>query len=458
MLGAEKALFSVSIAFVFLLLNMASLSFEFKWHFVGSFKTQLLILISIAFALYFLLLFKSKLAYTLISIFFFTNIVYFSVSNPDSSQQQEVSTAWDSNDLEVAKSLKDIKLNKKPDIYILIYDSYPNVETMQMYGIDNSTQYGYLEKQGFHTYHSTWSLDDHSFGTMGRVLGLTGSSGENRVGTAGNVPLIDYLDINGYLTAGIFSNDYFFRGQSKVNYDFYIPKKLTNKNNMTVKHFKNAILEGEFRFNAGFDIYDHDEFVRSKRTFFDKGFTSQPKFIYTHTGPGHSQMSGVCRDNETELFVERLNKANLEMQKDIEKILAADREAIIIVAGDHGPWLTKTCTYIPNVQKEAVNRFDVQDRVGTFLAVKWPYPEKKTPENIEILQDIMPAVLEYISDQPNDLRMPQDSTPARKSAGVIVENGIIRGGVNDGEPLFLYDENGNPPADAKPIIYKYFAE
>ena len=147
------------------------------------------------------------------------------------------------------------------------------------------------------------------------------------------------------------------------------------------------------------------------------------------------------------------------MKEDIEHILASNREAIIVVAGDHGPYLTKTCTSIPKTEFDKIDRLDIQDRFGTFLAIKWPYPEKKTPKNIEILQDTIPAIIEYLSGENNVYRMRQTNTEeSSRTAGVYIESGIIRGGVNDGEPLFLYDENGNPPANAKPIIYKYFAE
>ncbi len=64
--------------------------------------------------------------------------------------------------------------------------------------------------------------------------------------------------------------------------------------------------------------------------------------MHTHL-PYHSQNSGVCRPDEIELFGERLAQANIEMKQDLALVLENDPEAIVIVAGDHGPHLTKNC-------------------------------------------------------------------------------------------------------------------
>src|SRR5690606_14420676 len=108
-----------------------------------------------------------------------------------------------------------------------------------------------------------------------------------------------------------------------------------------VNRLINGILMGEFRFDLGFAQASRADFVDTKQRIFE-GDSTDPRFIYMHSGlPGHSQFSGACRADETEQYAERLELANNEMREDIQRITEHDPAGIIIVAGDHGPYLTK---------------------------------------------------------------------------------------------------------------------
>ena len=48
--------------------------------------------------------------------------------------------------------MEKLTAQKKPDIYLLIYDAYPGPKLMNFYGIDNDHQYKYLENEGFTLY------------------------------------------------------------------------------------------------------------------------------------------------------------------------------------------------------------------------------------------------------------------------------------------------------------------
>ena len=155
--------------------------------------------------------------------------------------------------------------------------------------------------------------------------------------------------------------------------------------------------------------------------------------------PGHSQNSGVCLSDETDRFKLRLTNANLEMQQDIKKIIDNDPESIIIVAGDHGPYLTKNCTRLNEVYEVSeISRLDIQDRFGTFLAIRWPIQDFEKYDDITVLQDLFPAVFAYLFNDERFLESKFESSTYRSI--VTVRNGIIYGGINDSEPLFVADK------------------
>ncbi len=86
------------------------------------------------------------------------------------------------------------------------------------------------------------------------------------------------------------------------------------------------------------------------------------------------------------------------MRQDLALVIENDPGAILIVAGDHGPHLTKNCiSDLGDVYDiSEITRFDIQDRYGTFLAIKWPSSDFEEYDDITILQDLFPAIFAYI--------------------------------------------------------------
>jgi hypothetical protein len=303
---------------------------------------------------------------------------------------------------------------------------------MLAHGIDNSSQEDYLEELSFELYPHTYSVANYSFGTMSRVLNAsTEFFGDQRRGVSGDGIIQNTLRFFGYETYGLFSNDYFFRGKNDPTYDFSIPERSSSPEILI-----RAILMGEFRFDVGFNIQPREQFVETKQSIFEN-VSGAPVFIYMHSSlPGHSQNSGACLSDETDRFNIRLTSANLEMQQDIKKIIDNDPESIIIVAGDHGPYLTKNCTRLKGVYEVSeISRLDIQDRFGTFLAIRWPTQDFEKYDDITVLQDLFPAVFAYLF---NDERFLESKIePSTISPIVTVRNGIIYGGIDDSEPLFV---------------------
>lgn len=130
------------------------------------------------------------------------------------------------------------------------------------------------------------------------------------------------------------------------------------------------------------------------------------------------------------------------MKADIETILENDKNAIIIVHGDHGPYLTKNCTRLTNYQSSEVSRLDLQDRFGSFLAIRLPNGDVIKEDKITVLQDLFPEIFNYLSNSNkfDQLKIQPVTLDRRASAGVYIDNGIIHGGINDGEPLYIQSQ------------------
>ena len=127
------------------------------------------------------------------------------------------------------------------------------------------------------------------------------------------------------------------------------------------------------------------------------------------------------------------------MKGDVEAILKKDTNAIIIVNGDHGPYLTKNCTDLIKYQSSKVSRLDLQDRFGSFLAIRLPNGDVITEDKVTVLQDLFPEIFNYLSNSTkfNQLKIQPVTLDRHNSAGVYIDNGIIHGGINDGEPLYI---------------------
>ena len=166
-----------------------------------------------------------------------------------------------------------------------------------------------------------------------------------------------------------------------------------------------------------------------------------PKFVYTHTGPGHT--GATCQKDDVRQFQRRLYKSNIEMKQDIDSIIINNPDSIIIINGDHGPYITKNCFILNEgheYSKNDINRLDIQDRLGTFLAIKWPNEIDQLTDGIVVLQDIFPMIFNKIFTEPQFMSSKyrvNTSTIVTHTAGVGVKNGIILGGKNNGEKLFL---------------------
>jgi hypothetical protein len=163
-----------------------------------------------------------------------------------------------------------------------------------------------------------------------------------------------------------------------------------------------------------------------------------PKFMYAHAPvPAHSRNTGSCGKDEIAGWNRQLAKANDEMRKDVELILASDREAIIIIAGDHGPFLTGDCHKLEGYDPEEITRFQLADRFHVFLALRWPdsIPKEQRYDEFLILQDIFPNIFATLTGSKEFLKARIIDTSNVMLLPGAIDGGYIQIGPDKGRPL-----------------------
>ena len=434
--GSARILSMTGLAFSFVLYSMASLAADLKWHGFGSLFTQLAALAVVLTVLLVLDSVDRRFLRMAVSLFFAVGIA-------TALAAAERETSLRPRPL-IAEMLESRPPTIRPDIFLLVYDSYLGNETMLAHGIDNSMQEAFLVGKGFRLYRGIWSVGRSTIASMGAMLGISRSIASGREATSGNGTVQCILRDSGYETQGVFSTDYLLRGV-EPSYDrcFPAPSQVTPSHILLARQ----ILEGEFRFDAGFDQIAYADYLSEKRqALAAKG--DRPVFLYAHsTLPGHSQKSGRCLGNEVNVYLKGLAMANEEMREDIETVVRQNPDALVIVCGDHGPYLTKTCYSSPcnDYTLGEIDRLDIQDRHGAFLAIRWPEHARVDHDSIGILQDVFPAVFAWMYDEPFALGARIERlTGGDDMCGARVKDGIIEGGMDDGEPLF--ESSTTPPA------------
>ena len=381
-------------------------------------------------------LFNKKIAYT--TVILFTSIgIAFKFYDFNLSKSTEVQKTQTDR---LAKFLdnKDNKIIKKKNIYIIVYESYAGLETLNHYGFDNKKHINFLEKNDFKIYHGIYSNSALSIGSTSRILEIDDKiTQDGRHFTSGNAFGLEIFKANGYKTSAVFKSPYYF-GSSPIKWDQYHPKERVTK--LGGATLTKAIFEGEFRFDIFDDNINYEDYLKLKKI----NLTSSKKntLFFTHNNyPGHSQNSGKCDANQKQHYFEGMQKANSEMKNDVLNIINNDKNSIIVLLGDHGPYLTKNCSVLGSYDINQINKYDIQDRYGAFLSIYWPKDILNINQNIISTQDILPAILSNITNNKNlfnELRVESKFFDRFKSiaGGVNVHKGILKGGKDDGKPLF----------------------
>lgn len=431
---AKDVSVAVTMSFLFIVFNMASFGK------VTEPKTIFWILLGLCLAIFLILFLDKKKLLIIISLIFFVTNFVTSVTKGSNNEKEFVNETTEYN-TRIAEMTEGKEVKHTPDVYIIIYDAYSSQQTLDAYGIDHSEQFNYMLDNGFAVYDGAYSIGPYSVISMAHLLNpqlIPDSFTEYRKMLAGDGSAVQKLNELGYFTNTVHDSDYMIKDM-EPKYDFTFPDK--NSSIAPHKIINQAILEGEFRFDAEFSEITFQDYMDTKRKVLSAN-KKDPEFLYAHgSNPGHTQNSGVLTQADYDQHVAALQSANVEMRDDFDALNIKNRDdAIVIIAGDHGPYLTKTGIGLADFPLSEINRLDIQDRYGALLAIHWPKGVDPRRFDIKTVQDALPAVIAYMYDDDelfDQIRMSRDILAPHTVGEANVIDGIIVGGPNDGEPLYL---------------------
>src|SRR5690625_1083950 len=444
---SKAVLTSFATGYVFTFFYMPSLAAIMTWHLKGRSGRQFAVLFLVMGVVYFLRRKGTRLYSISVLAFAIVSIAHVYINKDDLIKEIQggESDYYISENHSIYQAIAAEKeFVEKNDIVILSYESYVTQETMGFYGVDISEQIDFLRANGFTIYDENYSLAPNTMDSLARTLSISRDISKNpRHYTEGRSLVTELLKKEGYKTFGVFPGEYYFRDPN-IDWDGYFP--ILNEKPYDLFE---AVKEGEFRFDFESQRINYTDYLKAKRDVLATTAES-PYFLLTHNNhPGHTQMSGKCLPHELQKYIDHVEVANKEMREDVEIVVKTNPDAIVVVVGDHGPQNTKNCAGLSRYPTEKIDRYDIQDRYGAFLAIRWPEGFNDS-HPIQVNPDIFPAILANLY---RDERIWLEGRPSSKTVrnvagrGVHVENGIITGGIDDGEPLYLGLEATPRPVD-----------
>ncbi len=431
------------LALCFTLLSMPKIYFG-NYLLSNLFITQGVYLIISFVIVYLLYLLNKKLTYLIVIFYMITGIVFnflnYNLPSKANFQKSDRLTKFLNN--------KNNKIIKKKNIYIIVYESYASLETLNYYGFDNTEQMKFLEELGFKVHHGIYSNGSTTASSISKILEIDGELYPSHDGPktkfynpylSGNTFATEIFKSNGYKTKALFPHGYYW--QPPIGWDDFQPQNVTS--NLNGKIVSKILFEGYFKHDAFTKSFDYENYLKLKKDY----LTSKEKntfFLTLNNYPGHSGHSKRCDYEDKKNYFENLKKANSEMKNDVLNILNNDPNSIIVLLGDHSPYLTKNCSGLQDYYKtNEINKYDIQDRYGAFFSIYWPKDISGVEHNIVMTQDIFPAILSKITnnnDLFNELKVERkffwDWEIDWTVGGINVYDGIIKGGKDDGKPLF----------------------
>lgn len=358
-------------------------------------------------------------------------IIFMCRYSTDMNLRQDVAIAND-----VRQALLTAPLVKTNSIYLLVYDGYAHDIVLDGMQIKSVGIRQYLNERGFTSYEA-YSVGSDTIVSMGNAFYLGGVvQGSVRSSMVGNNVFCDYLRKHGYSTSYVLSAyDMPNRGE-RMPGDFYFPtvREMVRPEMVLYPCIIRGILSQS---PNTFNSYTCEEWLAVKRSIMLSA-TATRQFMYAHSErPGHVVANPAYRKSfeaECKDYERRLALADQEIKEDVEKLLAKDDDALIIIASDHGSMLS-----LPRQESE-YDAFTMLDRVGVQLHVRWPR-DYKPCLTLNCLQNLFLEIQIYLSGDTSLSRYAvkgetlRIQAPLRAPAGSIVD-GVIKKGVDKGLNLF----------------------
>ena len=337
---------------------------------------------------------------------------------------------------EAQKAMSSLPCVYSNSVYLLIYDGYMHDINLEGMRIKHGGIGKWLVSKGF-TRYDAYSVGDGTVSSMGSAFAVGDViQGSDRSMLAGNNAFCDYLRRFGYKTYYVVNGYEMPNRGERMPGDYYFPspQEITRPEMVLFP----CIVRGLLSQSANtFNEYTDEEWQAEKLGVLRRmGATGS--FIYVHSPlPGHVAATPVYRKSpqvEKAQYEERVARADAEIHRDVELLLAKDDDAIIIVASDHGSHLS-----LPEKMGE-YDAFTLLDRLGIQLFVRWSHDYSPCLQ-LNCLKNLFLEVMIYMSGDPSLAKYESQGeslrvmAPLRAPAGTVM-NGIIQSGPDKGRNLF----------------------
>jgi len=323
----------------------------------------------------------------------------------------------------------DVNFASTPNIYLIIPDSYPsNPLLARLFGFDNSDFSNELSRAGFSLYDDYFSSYPYSVQSMHSMFSMEHNYFRNSIGedTLNMRKLIagrgnnvtDILRNNGYTSHYIHESDYL------VQENCFIESCLPRLSDY--QRFR-QILENFYFFDFDGNTYKYDVGTAMTEQIASTQQDSR-RFIYKHFMDAHSGLKSYDKRNEGALegfrrnYPARIKQVNKVLLGEIEKILAHDQTAVIVIVADHGTWAGAERTNAGLTSDETL------DKVNVFLAIRWGSAYRGQYEHdIKTSVNLFRYLFAYLSNDERILatKVEDDSYVKYRDVWKVVEDGKV---------------------------------
>ena len=271
---------------------------------------------------------------------------------------------------EAKKVFPKLQCVRKNNVYLLVYDAYAHDIVLEALNIPHADLSSSLQSRGFSRYEA-YATGSDTLTSMSSAFSTGGIvQGSPRSQVAGNNVFADTLKRSGYRTSYVLCSYEMPGSDERMPGDSYFPspQKMTKPELVLYP----CILRGLLSQAANtFNSYTEEEWIAWKRKEIAKMAGSEGNFIYAHSQrPGHCVANPMYRKSDSEelaIYAKRISMADAEMKADLDLIFSKDKDPLIIIASDHGAYLT-----VPKGKAGTYTAADLLDRCGIQLFVRWP--------------------------------------------------------------------------------------
>jgi hypothetical protein len=272
------------------------------------------------------------------------------------------------------------ELDRKPNVYLLIADGFSSFADLDAKRIDVAEFRSWLIDRNFRLYEDTFSNYHATTDSMLAMLDMRHHyyrasekwfevTGRARKVIGGENNLVRLLRSNGFHTQYIHQGNYLLLQGCTADFCFPEVDELSGARLVLRKVLPRVLVGG------GREEIEQPMSVFRKEVSMQLGLGEElaiPRFVYVHVlEPKHTKTNVVGRcveAAEVELYSRRVTAATYQVESIVDEIIQRDHGAVIVVSGDHGPFIANRCEWTGDIGTPE----EYRDRAGVLTAIRWP--------------------------------------------------------------------------------------